>query len=90
MKENVSGHSVTQETTVILGLLWTMAKHMPLKGLRSSTGMTAVKRTKNFEVRVSEELPTSASQKYFGGSLLGNFAGPGTNGQHIIISGGDP
>ena len=42
MKENVSGHSVTQETTVILGLLWTMAKHMPLKGLRSSTGMTAV------------------------------------------------
>ena len=48
------------------------------------------KRTKYVEVRVCEELPTSASQKFFGGSLLGNFAGPGTNGQHIIISGGDP
>ena len=48
------------------------------------------KRTKYVEVRVCEELPTSASQKFFGGSLLGNFVGPGTNGQHIIISGGDP
>ena len=45
-------------------------------------------RTRNVEVRVSEDLPTSASQKFSGGSLLGTFAGPGTNGQHIIISGG--
>ena len=47
------------------------------------------KRTRNVEVRVSEELPTSASQKFSGGSLLGTFAGPGSNGQHIEISGGD-
>ena len=45
-------------------------------------------RTRNVEVHVSEDLPTSASQKFSGGSLLGTFAGPGTNGQHIIISGG--
>ena len=45
--------------------------------------------TKNVEVRVSEELPTSADQKFSGGSLLGTFPGPGTNGQHIVISGGN-
>merc|ERR1712173_100138 len=44
-------------------------------------------RTKNVEVRISNELPTSASQMFSGGSLLGQFAGPATNGQHIIISG---
>ena len=43
--------------------------------------------TKNVEVRVSDELPTSASQMFSGGSLLGQFAGPATDGQHIIISG---
>ena len=46
--------------------------------------------TKNVEVRVSEELPTSANWKFFGGSLLGIFPGPGTNGQHIMISGEIP
>ena len=45
-------------------------------------------RTRNVEVHVAEELPTSADQKFSGGSLLGTFPGPGTNGQHIIISGG--
>ena len=44
-------------------------------------------RTKNVEVRISYELPTPASQMFSGGSLLGQFAGPATNGQHIIISG---
>ena len=44
-------------------------------------------RTKNVDVRVADELPTSASQMFSGGSLLGQFAGPATNGQHIIISG---
>ena len=44
-------------------------------------------RTKNVEVRISNELPTSASQMFTGGSFLGRFAGPATNGQHIIISG---
>ena len=44
-------------------------------------------RTKNVEVRISYELPTSASQMFSGGSLLGHFAGPGADGQHIIITG---
>ena len=47
----------------------------------------AGERTKNVEVRISNELPTSASQMFTGGSFLGRFAGPATNGQHIIISG---
>ena len=47
-------------------------------------------RTRKVEVRVSEELPTSASQKFSGGSLLGGFAGPGTDGEQITISGGNP
>ena len=44
-------------------------------------------RTRNVDVRVADELPTSGSQMFSGGTLLGHFAGPGTNGQHIIISG---
>ena len=44
-------------------------------------------RTRNVNVRISDELPTSGSQMFSGGTLLGHFAGPGTNGQHIIISG---
>ena len=43
--------------------------------------------TKNVDVRVSNELPTSASEMFSGGSLLGHFAGPGRNGQLIIITG---
>ena len=44
-------------------------------------------RTKNVEVRISNELPSSASQMFSGGSLLGQFAGPASDGQKIIISG---
>ena len=44
-------------------------------------------RTRNVDVRISDELPTSADQMFSGGTLLGHFAGPGTKGQHIIISG---
>ena len=44
-------------------------------------------RTRNVDVRLSDELPASGSQMFSGGTLLGHFAGPGTNGQHIIISG---
>jgi len=44
-------------------------------------------RTKNVDVHVSNELPTSANQMFSGGSLLGHFAGPASNGEHIIISG---
>jgi hypothetical protein len=44
-------------------------------------------RTKNVDVRISNELPTSETQMFSGGTLLGHFAGPGTDGQHIVISG---
>ena len=44
-------------------------------------------RTKNVDVRISNDLPTSASQMFSGASLLGHFAGPGADGQHIIVSG---
>ena len=44
-------------------------------------------RTKNVDVRVAYELPTSSTQMFSEGSLLGHFAGPGTDGQHIIVSG---
>ena len=47
----------------------------------------AGERTRNVDVRISDELPTSGNQMFSGGSLLGHFAGPGTKGQHIIISG---
>jgi len=43
--------------------------------------------TKNVDVRVSAELPTSANEMFTGGSLLGHFAGPATNGQLITIRG---
>ena len=44
-------------------------------------------RTRNVDVRISDELPTSGDQMFSGGTLLGNFAGPGTDGEHIIVSG---
>ena len=44
-------------------------------------------RARNVDVRISDELPTSAEHMFSGGTLLGHFAGPGTDGQHIIISG---
>ena len=45
------------------------------------------RRTREVDVRISDELPTSGSQMFSGGTLFGHFAGPGTGGQHIIISG---
>ena len=44
-------------------------------------------RTRNVDVRISDEIPTSGDQMFSGGTLLGHFDGPGTDGQHIIISG---
>ena len=44
-------------------------------------------RARNVDVRISDELPTSGDQMFSGGTLLGNFAGPGTDGEHIIVSG---
>merc|ERR1719370_199054 len=45
-------------------------------------------RTKNVNVRVSDDLPTTDKQMFSGGALLGHFAGPGSDEQHIVISGG--
>ena len=44
-------------------------------------------RTRNVDVRISDELPASGSQMFSGGTLFGYFPGPGTDGQHIVISG---
>ena len=44
-------------------------------------------RTRNIDVRISDELPTTGSERFPLGTLFGHFAGPGTDGQHIIISG---
>ena len=44
-------------------------------------------RTRNVDVRIANELPTSDSEMFSGGTLFGHFAGPGTDGQHIIILG---
>ena len=44
-------------------------------------------RTRNVDVRISDVLPTSGSQMFSGGTLLGKFAGPGSDGQQITISG---
>ena len=45
-------------------------------------------RTRNVDIRVSDELPSSNfSQMFSGGNLFGHFAGPGSDGQHIVISG---
>ena len=45
-------------------------------------------RTKNIEVRISDQLPASAASTFSGGDLLGTFAGPGTPGQRIEIASG--
>ena len=44
-------------------------------------------RTKNVQVRISNELPSSGSEMFTGGFLFGRFDGPATNGQHIVITG---
>ena len=44
-------------------------------------------RTMNVDVRISDELPTSGSEMFSGGNLLGHFPGAASNGQHIIIRG---
>ena len=44
-------------------------------------------RTRNVDVRIADELPTSASEMFDGGALLGHYPGPATHGQLITISG---
>ena len=48
---------------------------------------TRGERTRNIFVRISDEIPTSGSEIFSGGKLLGNFAGTASNGQQITISG---
>ena len=44
-------------------------------------------KTRNLEVRLTDELPTTEDQMYTGGHLLGTFEGPGTRGQIIKVEG---
>ena len=44
-------------------------------------------RTRNVDVRVSNELPSTGALMFSGGSLLGHFSGPAADGQKITISG---
>ena len=44
----------------------------------------AASRFRNVEVRLINQLPTSDSQMYTGGELLGTFKGPGTSAEKII------
>merc|ERR1719239_1009383 len=47
-------------------------------------------RTRNVEVRVSDQLPTSGQQMFTGGGLLARFEGPAQNGQKISVTGEQP
>ena len=50
--------------------------------------ITSAAGTKNLEVRLADELPTSGKQMFTGGQLLGTFEGPGTEeGQIIKVEG---
>ena len=42
-------------------------------------------RTKNVEIRLSNELPASGNKMFSGGKLLGTFKGPATRGQRVEI-----
>ena len=44
-------------------------------------------RTQNVDIRISNKLPSSRSRMFSGGTLLGLYAGPATDGEHIVISG---
>ena len=44
-------------------------------------------RTKNLEVRLTDELPKSEKVMYTGGQLLGRFKGPGKDGEIIRVEG---
>ena len=42
-------------------------------------------RTKNVQIRLSNELPRSGRKLFLGGKLLGTFKGPATRGQRVEI-----
>ena len=43
------------------------------------------RRTRNVEIWLADEIPTSGAEKFSGGNLIGTFAGPGTSGERIVI-----
>ena len=43
------------------------------------------RRTRNVEIWLADEIPTSGAEKFSGGNLIGTFAGPGTPGERIVI-----
>ena len=45
-------------------------------------------RTKNVQIRLSNELPTSGKEMFLGGEALGTFKGPATRGQKVEIHSG--
>ena len=45
-------------------------------------------RTKNVQIRISDELPTTGMTMFSGGEALGTFPGPATRGQTIEIHSG--
>ena len=45
-------------------------------------------RTKNVQIRLSNELPTSGKEMFSGGEALGSFEGPATRGQKVEIHSG--
>ena len=42
-------------------------------------------RTRNVEIWLADNIPTSGSERFFGGALVGTFAGPATSGERIVI-----
>ena len=88
--EDDGRHSATHLVVLVTknpGLPLTTALQSPFKGLRYSTEAIAV--GSELEMfRISKKLlPTSSSQMFSGGNILGSFAGPAATGQHIVISG---
>ena len=45
-------------------------------------------RTKNVQIRLSNELPSSGKEMFLGGEALGSFKGPATRGQKVEIQSG--
>ena len=45
-------------------------------------------RTKNVQIRLSNELPSSGKEMFLGGEALGSFKGPATRGQKVEIHSG--
>ena len=48
----------------------------------------SIQRTKNVQIRISNELPTSGKTMFSGGEALGTFKGPATKGQINEINSG--